>query len=144
MVDDRGAAAYRRPSALAAVAVGGALGTLGRYYAGLVFPSSPHGWPTATFAVNVVGAFALGLLLEALLRTGPDTGRRYLLRLAAGTGLLGAFTTYSTFAVEVTTFGRDGNLVLAASYAVLSVILGVCAAGMGIAVGARLARRGAS
>ncbi len=144
MVDDRGAIAHRRPSALAVVAVGGAIGTLGRYCVGLVFPVSPAGWPVATFMVNLVGAFALGLLLEALLRTGPDSGRRYLLRLAAGTGMLGAFTTYSTFAVDVILLVRDGSLVLAAAYAVLSVLFGVCAAGAGIVVSARIAGRRAS
>ncbi|MFD6856432.1 fluoride efflux transporter FluC [Rhodococcus sp. NPDC060090] len=139
MADDRGVVAHRRPSALAAVAVGGAIGTLGRYGVGLWCPASPDSWPVGTFAVNIAGAFVLGLLLEALLRTGADTGRRYLLRLAAGTGMLGAFTTYSTFAVDVVSLVRDGSPVLAASYAAASVLLGLCAAGLGIAVGARIA-----
>jgi len=86
---------------LVAVAVGGAVGCLARYGIGLALPTPPTGWPTGTFLANLAGALLLGLLLEGLARTGPDTGWRQLARLGLGTGLLGAFTTYSTLAVEL-------------------------------------------
>ena len=72
------------------VALGGAVGTLARYGLSHAVPDT-GGVPVATLVENVVGAFLLGLLLEALARSGPDVGRRRLARLGLGTGLLGAF-----------------------------------------------------
>lgn len=76
------------------------MGTLIRAALSAVFPHEVGTWPWATFTINLVGAFVLSFLLEALGRRGPDTGVRRLIRLGAGTGVLGGFTTYSTFAVE--------------------------------------------
>jgi fluoride exporter len=89
----------------------------------------------ATLAVNLLGALLLGALLEALARRGPDTGRRRLLRLGLGTGVLGGFTTYSTLAVETATLPTA----LAVAYLAASVLLGAAAALAGVLLGRRVA-----
>ncbi|HEU4331372.1 MAG TPA: CrcB family protein [Lapillicoccus sp.] len=117
------------------VFVGGIAGTLARYAVGEVL--APWGaWPAATFCVNVVGAFLLGVLLEALGRRGPDVGVRLRLRLLLGTGFLGAFTTYSTLAVETSLLVRDGSAPVALGYAAGSVVVGFLASMFGIWVAA--------
>lgn len=133
-----------RPGALVLVAIGGAIGALLRCGLAGALTTSRDGFPTATFVTNVLGAFALGLLLELLARLGPDQGGRRLLRLGIGTGVLGAFTTYSTLAVEVTVLGRDGHAGLGALYGLGSAAAGFLAAAAGIAaaaVGNRTGRR---
>lgn len=117
------------------VMLGGALGAGARY--GLQLALAPlalrSGFPVATLLINVLGSFLLGLTV-ALVGRGlwPEAAR-----LAFGTGVLGAFTTFSAFSVEV-----DGLLLrghgAAASYALLSVGLGVLAAVGGRLMGARL------
>jgi CrcB protein len=92
------------------------------------------GLPVATFGINVLGSFLLGALLEALRHRGTDTGARRLLRLGLGTGLLGGFTTYSTFAVETVALPPA----LGAGYLVSSLVLGAAAALAGILLGRRL------
>lgn len=125
-----------RPSAIAAVALGGLLGAPARYGLGLVAPTAAGGWPATTFAINVFGAFALGWLLEALTRSGPDAGWRRRVRLCVGTGLLGAFTTYSTLALDVSLLARDHRPWTAIGYGVGSVVAGLAATAIGIAAGA--------
>jgi len=58
------------------IILGGALGTAIRAALEGVHPAQPGGWPWTTFAINVSGAFVLGVLLETLVRSGPDTGVR--------------------------------------------------------------------
>ena len=85
----------------------------------------------------------LGALLGFLALVGPDDGWRRNVRVFAGTGLCGAFTTYSTFALETTQLGHHGAPVTAVAYAVVSVLLGLVGAWVGIVVaGAALRRRG--
>jgi CrcB protein len=121
---------------LAVVAVGGALGTAAREGVSLAIPPL-GGLPVAILVINVAGAFVLGVLLEALVRSGPDRGGRRLLRLGAGTGFCGGFTTYSTLAVGTAELLGSGRTGLAALYAVGSVLLGATAAWIGVVVGAR-------
>ena len=128
------------------VFAGGVVGTLARYGVGEVL--APRGtWPAATFCVNVVGAFLLGVLLEALGRRGPDVGVRQRLRLLLGTGFLGAFTTYSTLAVETSLLVRDGSGAVALGYAAASVVVGFLVSMLGIWAAAahhRVRRAGAA
>lgn len=121
-------AAYRQPRLLALVFTGGAVGTLARALLESAFGAGPEAFPWATFAINVSGAFCLGLVLTILARLGPDEGRRRDLRLTLGTGLLGGFTTYSLLAVQ--TLQRLPLLGLI--YGLASVVLGVAAAGIGV------------
>lgn len=127
----------RSPMLGVVIFVGGAVGTSVRSLLEQAAPARPGEVPWTTLVINVVGSFLLGLLLEALTRTGPDEGNRRVARLGLGTGVLGGFTTYSTFAVETVSRLAPQSLVVGLSYAVVSVVLGVAAAGAGY----RLARR---
>jgi CrcB protein len=131
---------HLRWTAIGLVVLGGAAGTLLRYLLSLTIPAW-HGLPLGIFVINVTGAFALGWLLEALARSGPDEGRRRTARLLVGTGVLGGYTTYSTFAVDT-----DGLLLAAqvgpsALYGLATVLVGAAASVAGIAVGAAWSRR---
>ncbi len=119
-----------------AVFVGGGLGAWVRYGVTLLYPAKDGAWPTATFLVNMVGALVLGLLLEALARRGEDKGLRRLLRLGIGTGFIGAFTTYSTLAVDADLLVKGNCLVLAAAYTLMSVAGGVVLSALGIQLAA--------
>lgn len=118
------------------VFVGGCAGTAVRWALEEAF-ARPAGWPWVTFAINVAGSFALGLLLELLVRGGPDEGRRRAVRLGCGTGVLGGFTTYSTFVLEVERLASAGDLANAVAYPLVSVVLGVAAAAAGMALAGR-------
>ncbi len=134
---------HRRLPLVLVVAVGGAVGAPLRYALARALPTAPQGWPTATFVTNLLGAFLLGVLLEGLARLGSDAGVRRVVRLGVGTGLLGAFTTYSTLATETVLLGRHGRPGLAVVYGLVSAVAGYCAAAAGIglaALGHRAAR----
>ncbi|MEE6294771.1 fluoride efflux transporter FluC [Georgenia wangjunii] len=124
--------AWLRPGPLAAVAAGGTLGTAARAGAD-AWVGAPGPWPTSTFVINVVGSLALGALLG---RLAGGNGRAAGLRLLAGTGFLGAFTTYSAFAVEVAELAAGGRAPLALAYAGASLALGLLAAAAGGALAA--------
>ncbi|MCG2620914.1 CrcB family protein [Arthrobacter sp. I2-34] len=130
---------HLRPASILLVVLGGMFGTLARYGVALVLPA-PGGWPLPTLAVNLAGAFALGLLLESLLRAGADDGGRRAVRLAAGTGFLGGFTTYSTFALELNELVSTGSSWTAIVYAALTVGVGFLASLAGIWAGSRWPR----
>jgi CrcB protein len=121
------------------VAAGGAVGTLVRWAVSEVVPTA-DGFPLATLAVNVVGSFVLGLLLERLTRRGPETpsGRRW--RLGLGTGFCGGLTTWSSFAVEVDRLTSTGAVGTAAGYALASLAAGLLAVVAGTALAARGSR----
>ena len=125
----------------ALVAVGGAVGTSARAALETAFAPEPGAWPWTTFAINVVGSFVLGVLLESLVRSGPDDGWRRRARLGLGTGVLGGFTTYSTFALEVDRLVGAGHAVTGVAYALVSVVVGVVAAGAGILLAGAASRR---
>ena len=122
-----------RPVTLAAIAVGGAAGTLARVELGRVLPTGP-GLPWGTFVVNVAGSFLLGagwaLILE---RFGPTL----VLWPLFATGFCGAFTTMSALAVEVDLKIRAGDPWPAVGYAGASVVAGLA----GVVLGAGLSRR---
>jgi CrcB protein len=128
--------AHRRLRLLLVVAAGGAVGAPLRFGLAKALPAAPGAWPMATFVTNVLGAFLLGVLLEGLTRVGPDDGYRRVIRLAVGTGLLGAFTTYSTLATEAVLLGRDGDAGLAVAYGLVSAMAGYGAAAAGIGLSA--------
>ncbi|MFF1876702.1 fluoride efflux transporter CrcB [Leifsonia sp. NPDC058230] len=127
---------------IALVFVGGALGTTVRYLVSAVVPSVA-GLPIATFGINVVGAFLLGILLEALALRGPDEGMRRDLRLFIGTGILGGFTTYSAFAVDADGLIVAQNIGGSILYALATILIGALASVAGIALAARVGRAGA-
>ena len=129
---------HARPWALALVAAGGALGTLARYGLEHGLGNPPGAFPTATFTANVTGAFLLGLLLHALVLAGDDTGARRAARLALGTGVLGGYTTYSSFAVQSVLLAEAAPLALA--YDAASLVCGIGAALLGTVIAGRIGR----
>lgn len=127
------------PAVLALVFAGGVLGALSRWALGVALPA-PGGWPLPTLLINLAGALALGALLESLARRGPDVGVRRLVRLTAGTGFLGAFTTYSTLAVDGARLLAGGRAADGAWYLALSLLGGAAATLLGVAGAAWLHR----
>lgn len=117
--------------ALGLVALGGAIGALSRYGLSRAFPVGAGTFPTTTFVMNVSGAFVLTVLLEWLVRRGTP---EHWLRIFIGVGVLGAFTTFSTFATELAVLWRDHERATAALYAVVSVVAGVLAVLLGLTV----------
>ncbi|HZU73953.1 MAG TPA: fluoride efflux transporter CrcB [Acidimicrobiales bacterium] len=122
----------RRRSVLASIAAGGALGTLARYLLASVVHRSPGSFPWATFWTNVTGSFVLGLVLVLILERFPPT--RYL-RAFIATGFCGAFTTFSTLAVETELLVRSGHAAVALTYAGVSLAAGLVAVWMGMVSG---------
>jgi CrcB protein len=118
-------------------ALGGALGALARWALAEAVPSSPAGWPWATLLVNLTGCFLIGALLAALAARSPEPSwaRPFL-----GVGVLGGYTTYSTFAVEVIELVDTGAALLASGYVLASVVGGVAAVALGASVVPRPAR----
>ncbi len=125
-----------RPVAMVQVLVGGVLGAMARGAVSQALPTPGGTFPRDTLVVNLVGAFLLGAVVEALVRAGNDTGRRRSARLFLGTGFLGAFTTYSTFAVEADLLVKNGHESLAALYVAVTVLGGLVMGISGIAAGA--------
>ena len=105
----------------------------------------PHwaGVPVATFGINVVGAFLLGLLLELLAESTLDSGWSRRLRLGIGTGGLGGFTTYSALGTDAVTLAA-AHTGRAVGYALATVILGAIASLAGIWLARRNVRRASS
>ncbi|MCZ9881172.1 fluoride efflux transporter FluC [Arthrobacter sp. B2a2-09] len=117
------------------VAAGGILGALSRYEFGMAVPA-PDAWPLPTLLINLSGALALGWLLEALARSGPDAGLRRVARLGIGSGFLGAYTTYSTLALDTVHLFGAGRGMDAMWYMVASLLGGAAATILGIWLGA--------
>ena len=126
---------HLHPGFVLVVITGGVFGTLARYGLSTVLPS-PGGWPLPTLIINLAGAFFLGVLLEALVRRGPDAGRLRMIRLLSGTGFMGAFTTYSTLALETNTLLGAGRTTDAVIYVAATLIGGAVATVAGIRVAA--------
>ncbi|MET9497228.1 fluoride efflux transporter CrcB [Streptomyces sp. NPDC006552] len=119
---------------LAAVALGGALGASARYGASLLWPTATDAFPWTTLLVNVVGCAAMGVLMVVLgeLRTAHRLVRPFL-----GTGVLGGFTTFSTYAVDIRRLADLGAARTALGYLALTAGAALAA----VWAGAWLARR---
>jgi fluoride exporter len=123
---------YRLPTratvaGLGVISLGGGAGSMLRYQLSRWVPPTADGFPTATLIINLTGAFALGLLVVAV----TEVWRPHpLLRPALGTGVLGGYTTFSTFAVEV----RGLSVGVATAYVVASVAGGLLLAATGMVV----------
>lgn len=123
------------PATLVAVAVGGVVGSLGRYAVSVALPQAAGGFPWATLAVNLSGAFAMGLLVAYLV---DRPGVHRLLRPLVGVGLLGGWTTFSALAVEVVQLGSGDHVQPALAYLSATFLLGTLAVPAGAAVGQRV------
>ncbi len=119
---------------LAAIFAGGAVGALARTGISQLFQTGPADWPWAIFAINITGAFILGCFVTQLQERLPlSTYRRPFI----GTGLCGAFTTFSTMQLELLNMVRHHDYGLAAGYAVASIVLGYLALAMATALARR-------
>jgi CrcB protein len=114
------------------VMAGGAVGAALRFQLARTLPVSAGGWPWPTFAANVAGGLAMGALAAWALRQG-DAGEP--MRLLLGVGLLGGFTTFSAFSLEMAMMVERGQMMLAGSYALASVLLALIASFAGLALG---------
>lgn len=123
-----------------AVGLGGGVGTLARAGLEALWPHDAAHLPGATLTVNLTGALLLGILTGFLSAAGPDEGGRRLLRLAAGTGLMGGLTTHSTYIVEVVRLQQHGRALLAPAYLFGSLTAGIAAAAIGLLLGGRIGR----
>jgi CrcB protein len=125
-----------------AVAVGGALGSLMRYgvsaaaLRGWLGPVASSGMPLATLLVNTLGCLLIGLLWGW--QSQQPTAWSPALRGAVFSGMLGGFTTFSTFSLESLQLIRDGQQALAIGYMAGSLLLGLGAAGAGLWLNQRL------
>lgn len=106
------------------VSLGGAAGAGARYLLGLVFPQPAGSFPATTFAINVAGSALIGILM--VLVTDVWTQRR-LIRPFLGTGFLGGFTTFSTFAVDIESLVGAGHPSTALLYLVATPVGAVLA-----------------
>src|SRR6476646_632175 len=109
---------------LAAVFVGGALGTLARAALATLAAPNPEAWPWPTFIVNIVGAFLLGYFTTRLLERLPLSSYR---RPLLGTGLCGGLTTFSTMQVETLRMLEHHHYGLAVGYVSASIVAGYAA-----------------
>ncbi|MFF5174616.1 fluoride efflux transporter FluC [Micromonospora sp. NPDC000089] len=122
---------------LGTIAAGGALGALARAGVQAALPHSPTGFPWGTFAVNVVGCLLIGALMATLARrtAGP------LVRPFLGVGMLGGFTTFSAYVVDVRLAVVAGAAWTALAYLVATLLAGLTAVAVGDALAARLLGR---
>ncbi len=118
------------------IAAGGAVGAVARYFVMIaVAQLMGAAFPWGTLAVNIIGSFVLGMLVEAfaLVWSVSEGVRAFLV-----VGMLGAFTTFSTFSLDVVTLYERGALMAAALYIIASAVFSVAALFLGLAL-ARLA-----
>lgn len=124
-----------RADVLLVIAAGGALGSLARYGLSLAVPHAAGEVPVATLLANVAGCLLIGVLMATI----TESSRPHrLLRPFFGIGLLGGFTTFSTYAVEV----LQSEPVLAVLYAAATVLLALAATAAGLIATRALLRRG--
>lgn len=105
-----------------AVGMGGFVGAVCRYLIGLVPVKESTVFPIKTFAINVIGCIAIGII-TVLASKNPNINPRWILFLKVG--VCGGFTTFSTFALETTDLMKNGHLGIAFLYAILSIFAGV-------------------
>jgi fluoride exporter len=126
------------PRTVAAVACGGVVGALGRHGLAVAWPHDGTGVPWATLTANVVGCLLIGALVVVLAEAAapPRLARPFL-----GVGVLGGFTTFSTYAVEVQQLADHGRSLVALGYVAATPVLALLAVLTGTAA-AQLALRG--
>ncbi|WP_040952839.1 fluoride efflux transporter CrcB [Gorillibacterium massiliense] len=116
------------------VGIGGILGALARYGLGLAF-GAPDPFPIATLITNLLGCLVLGWLLEAWRLKWPN---RLWIKNGFGTGVIGAFTTFSTLSVETVHLIQDQHVMLAALYVIVSVAGGLLLVSIGRGVAQKM------
>ncbi|MFJ6854097.1 CrcB family protein [Streptomyces sp. NPDC091271] len=105
---------------LAVIAAGGAAGATARYAASLAWPTAGDGFPWVVFAVNVAGCALIGVLMVLTAERGRIT--RPLVRPFLGVGVLGGFTTFSTYAADVSRLLARQEVATAMAYAAATAV----------------------
>lgn len=119
------------------VGLGGGLGAIARYVVGSQATRTfGHGWPYGTFIINILGGLCMGLLASTLAHRGGGDQERW--RLLLGVGVLGGFTTFSTFSLETALMIQRRQVLTAAFYTSASVGLSVIALFAGLLIARRL------
>lgn len=118
------------------VALGGAIGAAARYQLGRgmtawLGPAAVGAYPWATLAANVIGSLAMGLLFGWMARQG---GSHEQMRLLIGVGLLGGFTTFSAFSLELMLLIERGQAMTGLAYALVSILAGLAALYIGLII----------
>lgn len=117
------------------VGLGGVIGSLLRYVVSVVTVNfTYHHFPLPTFIVNVIGCFLLGFLSSYFLEKEFRQKKMYT---AITTGVIGSFTTFSTFSNEIVQFIRDANYTIGIIYLFLSITLGLSFSYLGMSMGRR-------
>ncbi|MEU6315278.1 CrcB family protein [Streptomyces sp. NPDC047014] len=124
---------------LAAVAAGGALGASARYGISLLWPAGAGAFPWATLGINASGCALIGVLMVLISEEGR-TAPHPLLRPFAGVGVLGGFTTFSTYALDFSLLLDEGRAGRALAYAGLTVVSALGAVWLAAAVTRRALR----
>lgn len=120
------------------IAVGGALGSLARWGLGKAIPHSTHAFATSTLVINILGSLSLGILMALVLEVWSQT--RYI-RPFVGTGIIGGFTTFSTFALDARYEATD-SFPVATAYVLASVAGGLVAVLVGLVTTRAVVDRG--
>jgi CrcB protein len=120
------------------VAFGGVIGSLLRYQAGLIWPTPVGAFPTTILLVNLLGCLVIGVFLTVV--TEVWTPHR-LVRPFFGTGVLGGFTTFSTYSLDVVTLVRVGQSARAIEYLFATAIGAMLAVTLGVLTTRRLVAR---
>lgn len=125
------------------VMIGGAVGAALRHLLALRLSAlgTASGWPWGTFAANIAGGLAMGLLAAWVMAAGRSAimpGMAHDLRLLLGVGLIGGFTTFSAFSLEMAMMVERGAAALALAYALASVAAALAALFAGLAAGRAL------
>jgi CrcB protein len=116
--------------AILAVLAGGLLGGSLRLGIDALLPHGDDGFPLSTLLINVAGSFALGMLVSRVWQVAPEW-----VRFGLGTGLLGAFTTFSALVASVYLLSSRGLWLVALLYLGLSLVGGIGAALLGLRLG---------
>ncbi len=117
------------------VGAGGAIGAMLRFgYSSIMGRVWPSDFPHGTLVINVAGSLLMGLLVGVLARTLPEGQEN--IRLFAAVGILGGFTTFSTFSLDALTLIQRGQFAMALVYILLSVLFSIA----GVYVGLLLTR----
>lgn len=128
----------RRWPVLSVIAAGGMLGSLARYGLQSAFPHAPTGFPWATFAINVVGCLLIGALMVLVTEVWTN---RPLLRPFVGVGILGGFTTFSTYVVDTRQAIAAGVVGTGLLYLAGTLVAALTAVWLGTAMTRRAIRR---
>jgi fluoride exporter len=125
----------RRRVVLPVVAVGGMAGASARHAADVLWPTASGGLPWATLGVNALGCLLIGVLMVHVVEVGEA---HPLVRPFLGVGVLGGFTTFSTYTGEVTELLADGRAVQALAYLAGTVVVALAATLVGVSLARRV------